>query len=60
MNKYCMYCMNCISDHKGTKKGSGAIKRTRRFRPDTKALIMEIRKFQKSGELLIKAPFARY
>ena len=54
-----MYCMNCISDYKGTKKGSGGIKRPRRFRPGTKAL-MEIRKFQKSGELLIrKAPFAR-
>ena len=54
--------MNCISDYKGTKKGqkpSGGIKRARRFRPGTKAL-MEIRKYQKSGELLIrKAPFAR-
>ena len=59
MNKYCMYCMNCISDHKGTKKGSGDIKRLRTFRPGTKALIMEIRKYQKLGELLIKAPFAR-
>ena len=57
-----MYCMNCISGYKGTKKGkkpSGGIKRPRRFRPGTKAL-MEIRKYQKSGELLIrKAPFAR-
>ena len=54
-----MYCMNCISDYKGPKKGKGGIKRPRRFRPGTKAL-MEIRKFQKSGELLIrKAPFAR-
>ena len=35
MNKYCMYCMNCISDHKGTKKGSGDIKRPRTFRPGT-------------------------
>ena len=54
-----MYCMSFISDYIGTKKGSGAIKWPRRFRPGTKAL-MEIRKFQKSGELLIrKAPFAR-
>ena len=57
-----MYCMNCISDYKGTKKGkkpSGGIKRPQRFRPGTKAL-MEICKYQKSGELLIrKAPFAR-
>ena len=53
-----MYCMNCISDYKGTKKGSGGIKRPRRFQPGKKAL-MEI-KYQKSGELLIrKAPFAR-
>ena len=54
-----MYCMNFISDVIGTKKGKGDIKRPRRFQPGTKAL-MEIRKFQKSGELLIKkAPFAR-
>ena len=54
-----MYCMSFISDYIGIKKGSGAVKRPRRFRPGTKAL-MEIRKFQKSGELLIrKAPFAR-
>ena len=54
-----MYCMNCVSDYKGTKKGSGGIKRPRRFWPGTKAL-MEIRKYRKSGELLIrKAPFAR-
>ena len=54
-----MYCMNCISYYKGTKKGSGGIKQLRRFRPGTKAL-MEIRKYQKSGELLIrKASFAR-
>ena len=54
-----MYCMNCVSDYKGTKKGSGGIKRPRRFQPGTKAL-MEIRKYQKLGELLIrKAPFAR-
>ena len=57
-----MYCMTCISDYKGTKKGqkpSGGIKRPQRFRPGTRAL-MEIRKYQKSGELLIrKAPFAR-
>ena len=51
--------MNIISDYIGTKKGLGAIKWPRRFRPGTKVL-MEIRKFQKSGELLIrKAPFAR-
>ena len=51
--------MNCVSDYKGTKKGSKGIKRPRRFWPGTKAL-MEIRKYQKSGELLIrKAPFAR-
>ena len=54
-----MYCMNCISDYKGTKKESGGIKRPRRFQPGTKVL-MEIRKYQKWGELLIrKAPFAR-
>ena len=54
-----MYCMNCISDYKGPKKGfKGGIKKPRRFRPGTRAL-MEIRKFQKSGELLIrKGPFA--
>ena len=53
-----MYCMNCIFDYKGPKK-VGGIKRPRRFWPGTRAL-MEIRKFQKSGELLIrKAPFAR-
>ena len=28
-NKYCMYCMNCVSDYKGTK---GGIKRPLRFR----------------------------
>ena len=54
-----MYCMNCIFDYKGPKKGSGGIKKPRRFQPGTRAL-MEIRKFQKLGELLIrKAPFAR-
>ena len=54
-NKYCMYCMNCVSDYKGTK---GGIKRPWRFRLGTRAL-MEIKKYQKSGELLIrKAPFA--
>ena len=54
-----MYCMNCVSDYKGTKKGSDSLKRPRRFRPGTKAL-MEIRKYQRSGELLIrKAPFAQ-
>ena len=54
-----MYCMNFISDYIGTKKGKGGIKRPRRFWSGTKAL-MEIRKFEKSGELLIrKAPFAR-
>ena len=51
--------MNCISDYIGTEKGSGSIKRPRRSWPGTTAL-MEIRKYQKSGELLIrKAPFAR-
>ena len=51
--------MNCIFDYKGPKKGLGRIKKPRRFQPGTRAL-MEIRKFQKSGELLIrKRPFAR-
>ena len=54
-----MYCINCVSDYKGTKKCKGGIKRPRRFWPRTRALI-EIRKFQRSGELLIrKAPFAQ-
>ena len=54
-----MFCMNCVSDYKATKKGSGGIKLPRRFSPGTKVL-MEIRKYQKSGELLIrKAPFTR-
>ena len=54
-----MHCINCVSDYKATKKGSGGIKWLRRFRPGTKAL-MEIRKYQKLGELLIrKALFAR-
>ena len=43
-----MYCMKCVSDYKGTKKGSGGIKRPRRFQLGTKAL-MKIRKYQKSG-----------
>ena len=51
--------MNSVSDYKATKKGSGGINWPRRFRPGTKVL-MEIQKYQKSGELLIrKAPFAR-
>ena len=45
--------MNFVSNYKATKKGSGGIKWPRRFRPGTKAL-MEIRKYQKSGELLIR------
>ena len=54
-----MYIMNSVSDYKATKKGSEGIKWPRRFRPGTKVL-MEIRKYQKLGELLIrKAPFAR-
>ena len=54
-----MYSMNFVSNYKATKKGSGGIKWPRRFRPGTKVL-MEIRKYQKSGELLIrKHPFAR-
>ena len=57
-----MYCMNCVSDYKGTKKSaklSGGIKRPQRCRLGTSTL-MEIRKYQKSGELLIrKAPFAQ-
>ena len=56
-----MYCMNCVSDHKGTKKGANHSEELRGHGdswPGTRAL-MEIRKYQKSGELLIrKAPFA--
>ena len=34
-----MYCMNCISDYKGPKKGfKGGIKKPRRFRPGTKGI----------------------
>ncbi|XP_075333311.1 histone H3-like centromeric protein A [Odontesthes bonariensis] len=47
------------SSKQGKKKQPPVSARKRRFRPGTKAL-MEIRRYQKSTELLIpKAPFAR-
>ena len=56
--------MNCISDYKGTKMVKSHQEELRGHRDSgqeqrPKAL-MEIQKYQKSGELLIrKAPFAR-
>eukprot|EP00758_Cryptobia_borreli_P012732 Tbor_TRINITY_DN5770_c0_g1::TRINITY_DN5770_c0_g1_i1::g.19709::m.19709/K11253/H3; histone H3 len=50
-----------LSSKKGAKKaaGSSGVKRVHRWRPGTVAL-REVRKFQKSTELLIrKAPFQR-